>query len=669
MPRENHQLEPGPLGTAEFCSKDAGSLLQLLDLRRTRDSIAHSMGETLAYNVPAPNRASCPPALAVIEAEVSRVEASIQGGLRKVWLGQQQACKTSGPSHGTYPLCGPGGDVWVSAAMTSIQALEHRCAQQACAIEDLRCVQVALGAEANREAEAKLALARELTAAHTAALIQAKAHTQETQDKWDSYSRMVAVETACAVDRAACAGMSGIARIRSARTIRRLVRAPLARSLMAWAQVVAEKRMRESMTHKPRLAWYARSSLRVLKRLERLDTWLALRAWVVTTAHLRSLDDMCLRAMTRVVANATDRTLSRGWATWVTRTSRARVTTALLHTWARQHMAMVMRIWATAARDASRRACFAARKSLNHAWVAWVRAAGGTLGSCDVHRGALQCVLRCLKATVMRQTILCWRKAAHCVHYELLRDVRVRGCADVSSLGKPFVDIDGPYHVQGRAERRALRRRYRALAWRLALQRRVRRALQGAWGAWYSATAQRLAAGRRRRRLARTSTCRAFGRWAAMAAASDRRAAAVVRALSIAARGDRVALVRAVAIWRHAWRPESSAMITLKAVPAGQLARNDRAIALQSALNAWRMVASRTTRLRTSDGMRLRAAGAAWGHWVAHSVSSWDIMLICGFHTQVLQVAVGRELKQLEDAVAQLATRGRCGRPRRSLLR
>ena len=104
---------------------------------------------------------------------------------------------------------------------------------------------------------------------------------------------MVAVETACAVDRAACAGMSGIARIRSARTIRRLVRAPLARSLMAWAQVVAEKRMRESMTHKPRLAWYARSSLRVLKRLERLDTWLALRAWVVTTAHLRSLDDMC----------------------------------------------------------------------------------------------------------------------------------------------------------------------------------------------------------------------------------------------------------------------------------------------------------------------------------------------------------------------------------------
>ena len=207
--------------------------------------------------------------------------------------------------------------------------------------------------------------------------------------------------------------------------------------------------MRESMTHKPRLAWYARSSLRVLKRLERLDTWLALRAWVVTTAHLRSLDDMCLRAMTRVVANATDRTLSRGWATWVTRTSRARVTTALLHTWARQHMAMVMRIWATAARDASRRACFAARKSLNHAWVAWVRAAGGTLGSCDVHRGALQCILRCLKATVMRQTILCWRKAAHCVHYELLRDVRVRGCADVSSLGKPFVDIDGPYHVQG----------------------------------------------------------------------------------------------------------------------------------------------------------------------------------------------------------------------------
>lgn len=167
MPRENHQLEPGPLGTAEVCSKDAGSLLQLLDLRRTRDSIAHSMGETLAYDVPAPGRASCPPALAVIEAEVSRVEASIQGGLRKVWLGQQQACKTSGPSHGTYPLCGPGGDVWVSAAMTSIQALEHRCAQQACAIEDLRCVQVALGAEANREAEAKLALARELTAAHT----------------------------------------------------------------------------------------------------------------------------------------------------------------------------------------------------------------------------------------------------------------------------------------------------------------------------------------------------------------------------------------------------------------------------------------------------------------------------------------------------------------------
>mgnify|MGYP003314336990 CR=1 FL=1 len=198
-------------------------------------------------------------------------------------------------------------------------------------------------------------------------------------------SRMVAVETACAVDRAACAGMSGIARIRSARTIRRLVRAPLARSLMAWAQVVAEKRMRESMTHKTRLAWYARSSLRVLKRLERLDTWLALRAWVVTTAHLRSLDDMCLRAMTRVVANATDRTLSRGWATWVTRTSRARVTTALLHTWARQHMAMVMRIWATAARDASRRACFAARKSPNYAWVAWVRAAGGAIGSCDVH--------------------------------------------------------------------------------------------------------------------------------------------------------------------------------------------------------------------------------------------------------------------------------------------
>ena len=158
-------------------------------------------------------------------------------------------------------------------------------------------------------------------------------------------------------------------------------------------------------------------------------------------------------------------------------------------------------------------------------------------------------------------------------------------------------------------------------------------------------------------------------RWVAMAAASDRRAAAVVRALSIAARGDRVALVRAVAIWRHAWRPESSAMITLKAVPAGQLARNDRTIALQSALNAWRMVASRTTRLRTSDGMRLRAAGAAWGHWVAHSVSSWDIILPCGFHTQVLQVAVGRELKQLEDAVAQLATRGRCGRPRRSLLR
>merc|ERR550514_2166918 len=356
---------------------------------------------------------------------------------------------------------------------------------------------------------------------------------------------------------------------------------------------------------------------------------------------------MCLCAMTRVLANATDRTLSRGWATWVTWTRRARVTTALLHTWTRQHMAMVMRIWATAARDASRRACFAARKSLNHAWVAWVRAAGGTLGSCDVHRGALQCILRCLKATVMRQTILCWRKAAHCVHYELLRDVRAR------------------------AERRALRRRYRALAWRLALQRRVRRALQGAWGAWYSATAQRLAAGRQRRRLARTSTCRAFGRpaaassmlgrsaidsydgprrWAAMAAASDRRAAAVVRALSIAARGDRVALVRAVAIWRHAWRPESSAMITLKAVPAGQLARNDRTIALQSALNAWRMVASRTTRLRTSDGMRLRAAGAAWGHWV-------------------LQVAVGRELKQLEDAVAQLATRGRCGRPRRSLLR
>ena len=125
MPRENHQLEPGPLGTAEVCSKDAGSLLQLLDLRRTRDSIAHSMGETLAYDVPAPGRASCPPALAVIEAEVSRVEASIQGGLRKVWLGQQQTCKTSprgdgGPSHGTYPLCGPGGgDVWVSAAMTS----------------------------------------------------------------------------------------------------------------------------------------------------------------------------------------------------------------------------------------------------------------------------------------------------------------------------------------------------------------------------------------------------------------------------------------------------------------------------------------------------------------------------------------------------------------------
>merc|ERR1719353_2642279 len=608
------------------------------------------MGETLAYNVPAPGRASCPPALAVIEAEVSRVEASIQGGLRKVWLGQQQACKTSGPSHGTYPLCGPGGDVWVSAAMTSIQALEHRCAQQACAIEDLRCVQVALGAEANREAEAKLALARELTAAHTAALIQAKAHTQETQDKWDSYSRMVAVNTACAVDRAACAGMSAIARIRSARTIRHLVRAPLARSLMAWAQVVAEKRMRESMTHKTRLAWYARSSLRVLKRLERLDIWLALRAWVVTTAHLRSLDDMCLCAMTRVLANATDRTFSRGWATWVTWTRRARVTTALLHTWTRQHMAMVMRIWATAARDASRRACFAARKSLNYAWVAWVRAAGGAIGSCDVHRGALQCILRCLKATVMRQTILCWRKAAHCVHYELLRDVRVRGCADVSSLGKPFVDIDGQYPVQARAERRALRRRYRALAWRLALQRRVRRALQGAWGAWYSATAQKLATGRRRRRLARTSTCRAFGRWVAMAAASDRRAAAVVRALSIAARGDRVALVRAVAIWRHAWRPESSAMITLKAVPAGQLARNDRTIALQSALNAWRMVASRTTRLRTSDGMRLRAAGAAWGHWV-------------------LQVAVGRELKQLEDAVAQLATRGRCGRPRRSLLR
>jgi len=611
MPRENHQLEPGPLGTAEVCSKDAGSLLQLMDLRRTRDSIAHSMGETLAYDVPAPGRASCPPALAVIEAEVSRVEASIQGGLRKVWLGQQQACKTSGPSHGTYPLCGPGGgNVWVSAAMTSIQALEHRCAQQACAIEDLRCVQVALGAEANREAEAKLALARELTAAHTAALIQAKAHAQETQDKWDSYSRMVAVETACAVDRAACAGMSGIARIRSARTIRRLVRAPLARSLMAWAQVVAEKRMRESMTHKTRLAWYARSSLRVLKRLERLDIWLALRAWVVTTAHLRSLDDMCLCAMTRVLANATDRTLSRGWATWVTWTRRARVTTALLHTWTRQHMAMVMRIWATAARDASRRACFAARKSLNYAWVAWVRAAGGAIGSCDVHRGALQCILRCLKATVMRQTILCWRKAAHCVHYELLRDVRVRGCADVSSLGKPFVDIDGQYPVQARAER-----------------------------------------------------------WVAMAAASDRRAAAVVRALSIAARGDRVALVRAVAIWRHAWRPESSAMITLKAVPAGQLARNDRTIALQSALNAWRMVASRTTRLRTSDGMRLRAAGAAWGHWVAHSVSSWDIILPCGFHTQVLQVAVGRELKQLEDAVAQLATRGRCGRPRRSLLR
>lgn len=279
-----------------------------------------------------------------------------------------------------------------------------------------------------------------------------------------------------------------------------------------------------------------------------------------------------------------------------------------------------------------------------------MRAAGGAIGSCDVHRGALQCILRCLKATVMRQTILCWRKAAHCVHYELLRDVRVRGCADVSSLGKPFVDIDGQYPVQARAERRALRRRYRALAWRLTLQRRVRRALQGAWSAWYSATAQKLATGRRRRRLARTSTCRAFGRWVAMAAASDRRAAAVVRALSIAARGDRVALVRAVAIWRHAWRPESSAMITLKAVPAGQLARNDRTIALQSALNAWRMVASRTTRLRTSDGMRLRAAGAAWGHWV-------------------LQVAVGRELKQLEDAVAQLATRGRCGRPRRSLLR
>ena len=63
-------------------------------------------------------------------------------------------------------IAGSSGDAKVVAAVESIQQLEQRCEWQARQIDFLERARASLAAELDREAAAKLALARELTAAH-----------------------------------------------------------------------------------------------------------------------------------------------------------------------------------------------------------------------------------------------------------------------------------------------------------------------------------------------------------------------------------------------------------------------------------------------------------------------------------------------------------------------
>ena len=77
-----------------------------------------------------------------------------------------------------------GGDAKVIAAVESIQQLEQRCEWQARQIEFLERTRAGLTSQLDREAAAKLALARELTAAHEGALEQTEGQAKEDRDDW-----------------------------------------------------------------------------------------------------------------------------------------------------------------------------------------------------------------------------------------------------------------------------------------------------------------------------------------------------------------------------------------------------------------------------------------------------------------------------------------------------
>ena len=70
------------------------------------------------------------------------------------------------------------------AAVESIQQLEQRCEWQARQIEFLERTRAGLASQLDREAAAKLALARELTAAHEGALEQTEGQAKEDRDDW-----------------------------------------------------------------------------------------------------------------------------------------------------------------------------------------------------------------------------------------------------------------------------------------------------------------------------------------------------------------------------------------------------------------------------------------------------------------------------------------------------
>lgn len=339
--------------------------------------------------------------------------------------------------------------------------------------------------------------------------------------------------------------------------------------------------------------------------------------------------DAQLRARRALGAWATGearRRLFRAWATWLRGAA---------------HAADVWRSQTRACRVAARAARRMVRAPLVRAWTTWARAAAVATRAAVMAKAqlvtqgaAMGRVTRMLLMVVRRRALISWRLAVRQIQFALLGEVRRTETH------------------RARMERRALQRRYRTLAWRLVLRWKASRLLDHAWRVWWSATEGLRTVEQGRRRLACSTVRRAFGRWAAACAALERRAALLVRTLSLATRGNCIKLMRAFTIWRHVYRAIGSDASRALGVALGRhAARGGRHMALYRALGTWRACALRSNYLTLAvRAARERAVRMAWDRWV-------------------LQVDVVRELTRLEESVALLAVGRLDCCPRRSLLR